>query len=840
MPKLKLNILAIKDAARERWPEIISVLGNIDQGHLDGKHHSCPKCGGKDRFRSFTDNTGGAICNQCFSNKNGDGFAVLQWLTGKPFKDVAADVAAYVGITVNASKSKEPPAPAKDLEFFAWNKLLVDTWCRTRAPIVSETILLFGAKLATYRQWGKSYPVIALPIWGEKLAQAKEVGWVLYPLNGGTLPAGSTKTGPKDWVKMKTTYGSKSGVLGPPRRLETKDYKRLIKTEGVSDALAAASIAPDDVAVMTNAAGASERPAKWMADLGSVKDVVVIHDCDAPGQDGATYSQGSGGKVQPGWCPAFNAAGATSIQNVILPYEITPDHGKDLRDWLSEPHDWQDLLDLIRGVKSFQSDEKLEEQAKRPDEHPDDPHRLARLNIEKYRLMKRELRYWNETWYTWKEGQYREITKDHLTARIANAIREEFATLWEEESAAYEKWVQSPSYDEKNDKGPPKVRKVSSGLIRDVVEATKGMSIMNTSDQLETWLDDRSEGCISVGNGILDLGGVLKDPTKNHLEFHSPEWFSTIKLPYNYDPYTQCPTWAGYLKDVFNEDEESIDALQKWMGYLLTPDISLHKIVFVIGERRSGKGTISGIIRKMLGESNVGTPTLSELAGAFGLESLLGKTAALIQDARLSSRVDDVAITERLLSISGADPQNVARKFKPTLSGQKMPVRFTLFSNVLPMLKDHSSAFSSRCIFLRMPNSYYGREDPTYGDRLEAELSGILNWTIEGRRKLNKSKVIQQPASGMDIQRAMEMASSPVLVFLRERCDVGVNYACGTNQFYEEWKTWAEENDVKQGNASALGKNLRAVHPGIDTKQIRTHMGHERKYLGVQISPDLR
>ncbi|WP_298860764.1 primase-helicase zinc-binding domain-containing protein, partial [uncultured Gimesia sp.] len=68
-----------------REVEVLSSLG-IPAESLDGKHHACPKCGGKDRFR-FDDVNRFVICNQCFSEKNGDIPSVVQWWEGCSFSE---------------------------------------------------------------------------------------------------------------------------------------------------------------------------------------------------------------------------------------------------------------------------------------------------------------------------------------------------------------------------------------------------------------------------------------------------------------------------------------------------------------------------------------------------------------------------------------------------------------------------------------------------------------------------------------------------------------------------------------------------------------------------------
>jgi len=64
--------------AEGRWPEILTELG-ISDAVLDGKHHPCPGCGGKDRFRfDNKQGQGNFICSQGGSKPlSGDGFKLL-------------------------------------------------------------------------------------------------------------------------------------------------------------------------------------------------------------------------------------------------------------------------------------------------------------------------------------------------------------------------------------------------------------------------------------------------------------------------------------------------------------------------------------------------------------------------------------------------------------------------------------------------------------------------------------------------------------------------------------------------------------------------------------------
>lgn len=617
------------------------------------------------------------------------------------------------------------------------------------------------------------------------------------------------------------------------------------KTEGPTDLIALVSLGlPEGHEAMSNVFGATETPEDWMPTVFAGADVFVIHDADVPGQAGATMVKQSGGKDRAGWAPAI-ATQANSCRNVMLPYEVAQTKGKDLRDWINEQLDaglsreetYQKLLEMAWASPTVEPME-LPEPEEESVESDDDPHRLAKVNLAKYEKFGRTLRYWRGSWYSYRGTHYQEIDKDHLVARMNMSIKEEFDRIRDEKHERYVEWKKSPGYDPDQDKGPPKSQKVTESIVKNVYAATKGMRLMPQSVDLHSWLNDGPENCVSCQNGILNIGALVGDDEGELLMDHCPEWFSTVTLPYDYQQDADCPLWKAFLVDIFDGDAESIAALQMWMGYLLVKsDNFLNKVMFIIGKPRSGKGTILKIIRAVLGEQNIATPTLSGLAEKWALESLVGKSAALVADARLSARSDETVITERLLSISGNDPQDIQRKYRGTLTGYRLNVRFTLFSNLLPRLQDVSSAFVTRCIFLHTPNSYLGREDVHLYERLEGELSGILNWCIAGRMMLKEARWrIEQPQTGLSLVHEMDSIISPAKIFLRDRCVVEQSVECKTAELFNLWIDWCNENDIANpGTIQTFSRKIKAVEPRIDTYQKRIAITNDRYRVFVNV-----
>jgi putative DNA primase/helicase len=108
----------LADRCRGRWRDILLQLGAVDARLLDGKHHPCPWCGGKDRWR-WTNHAdlGGFICNRC---GRGTGADLVMRSLGLDFKRAAARIEAVLG---DATVTPTPPQRSNDLLRRAMNSM---------------------------------------------------------------------------------------------------------------------------------------------------------------------------------------------------------------------------------------------------------------------------------------------------------------------------------------------------------------------------------------------------------------------------------------------------------------------------------------------------------------------------------------------------------------------------------------------------------------------------------------------------------------------------------------------------------------------------------------------
>ena len=371
--------------------------------------------------------------------------------------------------------------------------------------------------------------------------------------------------------------------------------------------------------------------------------------------------------------------------------------------------------------------------------------------------------------------------------------------------------------------------------VNTVIDALKAASNLPTSINAPAWLGDASDlpapaQIVSCRNGLLHLPSLELLPA-------TPTFFGLNAVEFPYLPNAPKPVWwLKFLNQLWPEDPEAVRALQEIMGYSLTPDTRQQKIFMLNGPKRSGKGTIGRVITQLLGGDNVCAPTLSSLSANFGLAPLMGKQLAIISDARLGSRADQFAITERLLSISGEDGITIDRKFLPGWTG-RLPTRFLILTNELPRLADASGALSSRFIVLTLERSFYGKEDMGLTERLLGELPGIFNWSIDGWQRLQERGYFQQPASSKDAINELYDLGSPVGAFVRERCNVGPGLTVECGVLFGRWKEWcSEQGRDRPGTLQTFGRDLRAAVPGLKTTRSRTREGRTRHYEGIVLT----
>ena len=118
----------------------------------------------------------------------------------------------------------------------------------------------------------------------------------------------------------------------------------------------------------------------------------------------------------------------------------------------------------------------------------------------------------------------------------------------------------------------------SSGTVSGTSDIVKHLVYRDDVNMLESL-----DGLIVFNNGVLDLNAWTLYP-------HDRENYTTKAVPYDYDPTACAPVWLDFLSQVFEGDQERVDLLQEWLGYMIAPSYRYQKIMLLLGPQRCGKG----------------------------------------------------------------------------------------------------------------------------------------------------------------------------------------------------------------------------------------------------------
>lgn len=370
--------------------------------------------------------------------------------------------------------------------------------------------------------------------------------------------------------------------------------------------------------------------------------------------------------------------------------------------------------------------------------------------------------------------------------------------------------------------------------ITSVVDALKTAAADDHAMTNEGW--DRPQDIMVLQDGLFDLATRTLAP-------HTPKFFSLNVLPYSWaqaDRAERPCAWLKFIEDLWPGDIESQHCLQEIMGYLLTSDTSQQKMFLVQGPPRSGKGTIGRVIREMCGPNNCADTTFKQLAGDFGMQSLIGKTVALLSEARQTGgrHVNVQDAVEQLLKTTGEDGALIERKHKTAWEGV-LKTRFLMLANQVPALGDDSGAFVSRFITLKIGRSWLGVEDTGLTGRLLAELPGIMRWSLEGLDRLRARGRFHQPSSGESVFEELADANNHVRVFVRERCRLGVGLRVKKEDLYGAYRDWCiADGRHSPSMGSVFGRALMTEYKGVKSGNATVTEGRYPIYYGIGIGVD--
>jgi P4 family phage/plasmid primase-like protien len=416
--------------------------------------------------------------------------------------------------------------------------------------------------------------------------------------------------------------------------------------------------------------------------------------------------------------------------------------------------------------------------------------------------------------------------------------------LWEKKSRDAIQWEQTTDFKGIADQAgkPALLQKRTNTFLRGLVQQLAGAVE-------ERGAFEREAGLIHLANCVLDL---RVDPPKTH-SFRS-SFRSRNQVPVALDEDARCDLFLNELVQSAVSGEDA-DLLQRVGGALLLGPNIAQRFALLYGTAGAGKSTWINLMRMMIGEANCTQLRTKHLEERFELFFYIGKTLLIGPDVPGDFMQEDGAHV--IKALVGGDPLTAERK----QGGEAIQLRGTYNillscnSRLRIKLDGDSDAWRRRMLPILYNRPKPKKPDPLFLEKLfQSEASGILNWMIEGARRLlvefkevggyrlsavHEERIDSLLAESDSVRHFVRHAVAPrdmETVTLQELADAYTSFC--------EGKGWRAES-FKRAQASMIDavQEIHRMTPRNDIMRATGAMGEkksQRGYKGLHLLPPER
>lgn len=340
---------------------------------------------------------------------------------------------------------------------------------------------------------------------------------------------------------------------------------------------------------------------------------------------------------------------------------------------------------------------------------------------------------------------------------------------------------------------------------------------------------DRNENLFNCLNGTYDLKG------NNFLSFSSVHSLTKIGVV-EYKLLEECPLWIKFLNEIFLEDKELIDYIQRVVGYSMTASTKEQCMFIFYGHGRNGKSKFIDTINSIMGSYASTCPS-----STFVLKQNPGipNDVARLKGIRFASASEtnhNVNLDEELIKQLTGNKTITARFLNREYFEFDATFKIFLATNHKPNIRGTDPGIWRRIQMVPFRlNITEKNEDKDLGEKLLSEKSGILNWMIEGHRKW-LAEGLNVPEAVRDATQLYREEEDDLGQFIKQECVVERMGFVSTKIFKD---TFHEVMGYHKGQkAISEYMSRKGFKPHGENKI--THEGkQQRGYVGIRIAKEI-
>jgi len=244
---------------------------------------------------------------------------------------------------------------------------------------------------------------------------------------------------------------------------------------------------------------------------------------------------------------------------------------------------------------------------------------------------------------------------------------------------------------------------------------------------------------INLKNGTFEV-----TPTGTELRGFNQVDFLTYQLPFEFVPGAKAPIFQAYLTRVL-PDKQSQMILAEYLGYVFMKHRSnttkLEKVLVLYGLGANGKSVFHEVVNALLGSANVSSYSIQSLTNENGYyRAMIGNKLV-----NYASEINCNLQTSIFKQLVSGEPVEARLPYgQPFTLTQYAKLIFNC--NELPREVEHSHAYFRRFLIVpfevTIPEAEQDKQ--LHCKIIDAELSGVFNWVLEGLNRLLKNKNFTQ------------------------------------------------------------------------------------------------
>ena len=349
--------------------------------------------------------------------------------------------------------------------------------------------------------------------------------------------------------------------------------------------------------------------------------------------------------------------------------------------------------------------------------------------------------------------------RDEATELIVKRIEEENYIYTTRDDVKSEMWIYKEGVYVPQ--GKSFVREFSRKILEQAYTTQLANAIVSKIET-DTFIEHDEFFNTNIVDEVPLVNGILNIRTRV-LSGHTPEKIFFNKLPVIYDESKDCKNIHEHFNATL-KDKESVNVMMEIFGYLLLKEYKIEKAFMFVGYGRNGKSKTIELMKRFIGAENCSSlPLRSLYEESFSLSELFGRMANLAADLSKT----DLKETGIIKSLIGRDTIQAKRKYLRDLNFVNY-AKMVFAANELPKIYDTTDGFWTKWVLLEFPYKFVTQDvfdttenksmlkimDPDIIEKLtnEEELSGLLNFALDGFDRLMEKKDFSYSKSTADVK----------------------------------------------------------------------------------------